>query len=375
MARNSSGSYSLPPGSTAVAGAVIDPVAFNTMTEDIANEITGSLPRNGSAGMSAPLLLADGSVTNPALVMTSEPDRGLYKTANGIGVSIDGVKVAEVTSAGVLDGAGNPYQTAPTVAWVDQASGATVDLSSVASENIRITGTTTITALDDTVSPAASGVTKTLRFAGALTLTHNSTTAPMVILPTAANITTAAGDVCTVKSLGSGNWVVTSYTRASGQPLANVSSGKIGQIVESSSGAVATTAATIPYDDTIPQNTEGAQFYTVTITPSSATSTLLIEYWIHATGTAASTYAIMALFQDSTANALDAGAMQNPNASPIALFRRYKMAAGTTSATTFKLRAGPDSVQGGTLTINGVGGSRLFGGVLTSGIRVTEILP
>jgi hypothetical protein len=37
------------------------------------------------------------------------------------------------------------------------------------------------------------------------------------------------------------------------------------------------------------------------------------------------------------------------------------MEAGTTSETTFKVRAGPDT--SGTLTINGVAGARKFGGV------------
>jgi hypothetical protein len=50
-----------------------------------------------------------------------------------------------------------------------------------------------------------------LRFSGALTLTYNATS---LILPGAANITTAAGDTLEAVSLGSGNWVVTVYQSA-----------------------------------------------------------------------------------------------------------------------------------------------------------------
>src|SRR5262249_56022543 len=53
-----------------------------------------------------------------------------------------------------------------------------------------------------------------LRFAGALTLTHNGTS---LILPGAANITTAAGDTCIALSDASGNWRVFAYARASGK--------------------------------------------------------------------------------------------------------------------------------------------------------------
>jgi hypothetical protein len=93
------------------------------------------------------------------------------------------------------------------IAWADVASAATVDLGAQASRSLRITGTTTITGF----GTAASGTRRKLRFAAALTLTHNATS---LILPGAANITTAAGDTAEAVSLGSGNWVVVNFTRA-----------------------------------------------------------------------------------------------------------------------------------------------------------------
>jgi hypothetical protein len=53
-------------------------------------------------------------------------------------------------------------------------------------------------------------------FSGALILTHNATS---LILPTGANITTAAGDTAVFLSLGSGNWRCVEYMRASGAAL------------------------------------------------------------------------------------------------------------------------------------------------------------
>lgn len=79
------------------------------------------------------------------------------------------------------------------------ASATTTDLSTIAGTFITVSGTTTIAGLG-TVS---AGIYKWLIFSGALTLTHNATS---LILPGAANITTADGTVVLVKSLGSGNW-------------------------------------------------------------------------------------------------------------------------------------------------------------------------
>jgi hypothetical protein len=92
---------------------------------------------------------------------------------------------------------------------VDIASAATTNIGAANSLNVRITGTTTITSL----GTVANGIRRYLRFAAALTLTHNATS---LILPGGANITTAAGDTAIAISLGSGNWVVVNYMPAGG---------------------------------------------------------------------------------------------------------------------------------------------------------------
>ena len=115
---------------------------------------------------------------------------------------------ADWIELGRLDITANIYiPSEGVIAWADVASAATVDLGAQASRSLRITGTTDISSF----GTAASGVTRQLRFAAALTLTHNAT---ILILPGAANIITVAGDTATAVSLGSGNWVVTDYMRA-----------------------------------------------------------------------------------------------------------------------------------------------------------------
>ena len=94
-------------------------------------------------------------------------------------------------------------------AEVSIASAATVNIGAAASNNVLITGTVTITAFDT----VAAGITRKGRFSGALTFTHNATS---LILPGAANITTAANHTFEAMSLGSGNWIVTKYQKADG---------------------------------------------------------------------------------------------------------------------------------------------------------------
>jgi hypothetical protein len=91
----------------------------------------------------------------------------------------------------------------------DIASASTTDIGAATGEFVDVTGTTTITGL----GTIAAGIKRTVRFTGALTLTHNATS---LILPGSANITTANGDVAEFRSLGSGNWKCTSYISQAG---------------------------------------------------------------------------------------------------------------------------------------------------------------
>jgi hypothetical protein len=99
------------------------------------------------------------------------------------------------------------------------ASAATTDLNLVPQANVTITGTTTIGSFGS-ASPA--GVVKFIRFAGVLTLTNSAA----VTVPGGFDLTTAANDRAIVTHLGSGNWEITQYTRASGIPIDIAAVGK-----------------------------------------------------------------------------------------------------------------------------------------------------
>ena len=157
-------------------------------------------------------------------------------------------------------------------------------------------------------------------------------------------------------------------------PAINIKlTGDVVQVVNTSTGAVATGTTTIPLDDTIPQQTEGDLYLTApAITPTSASNFLRIDVTLVAANSAAAYYMIAALFQDATANALKTAVHTLGAANyPATITFSHYMVAGTTSATTFKVRAGAHTA--GTTTFNGAAGGRYFGGTMASSITVTEI--
>ena len=143
--------------------------------------------------------------------------------------------------------------------------------------------------------------------------------------------------------------------------------------VTSSIGTVVTCNTVMVLDNTIPQSTEGTQVTTVTITPKSASSILLLEAILHGAVSGAGDLGVAAFFQDATANALSSGwSIQTPAASvqsaPIVM--SWVVNSVSTAATTFKIRAG---TTGGTYYVNGdKTGAAFLGGSFGSFLRVTE---
>jgi hypothetical protein len=176
MPRNGSGTYTRPQADY-VPGTTILATSVNSDLNDMAQALTASIARDGQTTPTANIPLGGFRIT-------------------GLG---NGTSATDAATLGQVDGR----------AEIDLASAGTTDIGAQASNNVRITGTTTITSF----GTIASGVTRQLRFAAALTLTHNATS---LILPGGANITTAAGDTATAISLGSGNWIMADFMPASG---------------------------------------------------------------------------------------------------------------------------------------------------------------
>jgi len=129
---------------------------------------------------------------------------------------------------------------------------------------------------------------------------------------------------------------------------------------------------TIPFNDTVPQNTEGTEIITLSITPTSASNKLVIEFFLPMWDGDNVRVGICALFQDSTADALAVACSINSAANyAIQLGMVHIMDAGTTSPTTFKLRVGPST---GTMYLNRRQSGNYFGSTtLHTTLQITEI--
>ena len=149
--------------------------------------------------------------------------------------------------------------------------------------------------------------------------------------------------------------------------------GKIVQVVNVQTGAVATGTTVMPFDDTIPQITEGDQYMSLAITPTSATNKLRIDVCTSIAPNA-NIISTVALFVGTTANALAAilGNYHGANVGSIHIdnFSHY-MTAGATTELTFRVRSGGHASN--TTTFNGRAGGRYLGGVAASSITITEI--
>lgn len=79
MPRDVSGNYTLPAGNPVVGGTVIEASWANPTMDDIGEEITNSLDRNGRGGMLVSFRVLDGNVGAPAYSFTDGFTSGLYR--------------------------------------------------------------------------------------------------------------------------------------------------------------------------------------------------------------------------------------------------------------------------------------------------------
>lgn len=150
---------------------------------------------------------------------------------------------------------------------------------------------------------------------------------------------------------------------------------QLAQMQTFATGALLSGATGVPFDNTIPQNTEGDQYLSLSITPINASSTLEIDVTLYASGSALNPFTT-ALFQDANVNAI--ATASNTFALVDNVFPTYLkliIPAGTTSSTTFKVRAGGASGWGGTMRLNGNTSGQVMGGVMQSRITIKEYLP
>lgn len=169
-----------------------------------------------------------------------------------------------------------------------------------------------------------------------------------------------------------GNWASSPtrtvlYTPGSPKP-----GDKTGRRLRSDATGNITGTTQIPLDNTIPQQTEGDQYMSLSVTPTFACNLLKVKAQLQI-GNTSSGRMTMALFQDAGANAHAAvNATIAAAGYDINLQIDKTIFVGSASATTFKVRGGMNAA--GTTAINGNNSNAYFNGTCNSYLEIEEVM-
>jgi hypothetical protein len=400
MPRNGSGTYSYPSGSEAVTATPASSTSFNTLINDLASALTGSLASDGQTAMTGNLQMGNNQITGLAASAGSDTNAVSRAYLKALTVALNTTKGTDIASA------------------------TTTSIGGSTANYFNITGTTTITSF----GTGQPGTIRVLQFMGILTITHNATT---LILPAATNITTAAGDMAIFIAEGSSSWRCVAYQRANGKALVEtVSSTPVTSLANATNGGMTVSAATgavtltlnpndlttlsgaidnaadflvisdasasnaprkvtpnnvmavvgtayvesasttgvttiLPADGTVPQITEGTELLSVAYTMKSTTNRLRFNVNIMCSIGSGANVIGAALFDGAT-NAIHASGIYVPNTDKQQITLQYEYVPGTTSSKTYSVRIGPNSA--GTVTPNGY-----YGAASVCSMTLTEI--
>ena len=188
------------------------------------------------------------------------------------------------------------------------------------------------------------------------------------------NITIATPNTNTDRTLNipdvAGNIVTTGDTgTVTGTMIGSLPAGSIAQVVSTPIDTTATSVA-IPYDGTTPTNTEGAELASLSITPSSTSSKILLMASFQYDYYNSNSYAIGALFRGTTCVKASFSGYQ------YGVISLYHMdSPSTTSSTTYSLRGGGNA--GSNVWFHSTNGGPRFGGnddILNSELIAMEII-
>lgn len=159
----------------------------------------------------APVSFVKGTVGNPGINFVGDTDTGIWSESDGyLNFVVNGVTQLRIDPTGNITG--NKFASG---VELDITSAAVTDIGALASNSAHVLGSSAISSFGTTYRGPMF-----VRFASALTLTHNATT---LICPGGASLSVNAGDsiVVTPKATGgtADGWVVVSYT--SGSPNLN----------------------------------------------------------------------------------------------------------------------------------------------------------
>ena len=396
MSYNGSGTFQInTSGQPVVTGTVISSTAFNALTADLANGLSTAITKDGQTATTARIPFAQGINSTLATDSTSGSTGSIF-TAGGVGIAkalfvgttlnYGGVTLsASVTGTGKMVLDNTPTLITPVlgvatatsinkVAFTAPATSATLTIADGAT--LATSGAYSLTMTATAATNVTFPITGTLAtLAGSETFTNKTLTAPTLTSP---NITTA---LTLTSAAGTSGQVLTSAGSGSAPVWSTPSSAKILQVVST------TKTDTTSFTSTATNSYVDITGMTVTITPISATSKILVMYSIGVSQSTDATIHIR-LLRGSTSidqgvadsNRLGDSTIWRPNSAQYnfdigPLSNSFLDSPSTTSATTYKLAATLGTSYSGTFYLNRSwsDADADFAGRVASTITVMEI--
>lgn len=316
---------------------------------------TSATVNTGTSGATIPLL--NGNVTHSGTWTLSSAtgnfgsSTGAATYQMGYGATTNGTtKTLNIGTAGVSGSITN-------INIGSSVAGAT-GTAIINSPTVRLNALTASTALHLDSSKNITSVTNTGSGNNVLA-TSPALTTPDIGTPSAGTLTNCTGYSAT--NLASGTL-----------PAARLPTGTIVDRAYAEYTTNTSLTVVIPPDDTIPQNTEGTQILSVSITPKTTTNRLRATFMGFGGQNAGAAQIQAAMFLNSTANAVNAtNATAGAATNRAQICMAYEWVPGATSSQTINIRVGAGS---GNMGMNGTDAGRVFGGVARSVLIVEEIV-
>jgi hypothetical protein len=320
------------------------------------------------------------SVSGNVGIGTTSPDRRLHaELRDAVTNAVSNIgRLTHTTSGTPANGIGVGLEFEVETSTGNNEVGASIE--AIASDT-----TATSEDFDLVFNTMAGGAAATKRMrlpsTGGLALPDTDASHDLVIKPGAnltaeRTFTVTTGDADRTIDLSAANVTFStlgaSLVAASNAAAARTTLGFTGAIVDRAYAeytANADLTAAIPYDDTIPQNTEGTELLTATITPKATSNRVRIRFsgFAESNGNVNVT---VALFKDDGADAIQARGQVMWGGSPEQVLLEYEHVPGTTSAVTYKIRVGPNASG---IRFNGRPTTRIYGGVAAATLVLEEI--
>jgi hypothetical protein len=208
----------------------------------IEESIYGGRYQSGGTGAYYPAVSIKKKIGTGTVSGTSMPgELSIEVSPDGAVVPVEAFKIASNKTATF-------YGAINEASEITLSSASSVAIGAAASNNIAISGTTTITSFDT----VAAGIRRSVRATGAFLITNSVA----LITSNGKNIVTKVNDCFEMESLGSGNWVMTNFSPCDGRIMANAVNNQTGTtyqlaITDLGNDIVATQASAQTY--TLPQ--------------------------------------------------------------------------------------------------------------------------